>query len=74
MLSLMNNASTSPGKRYYTANDITPNRCTITGVYESRSDAEGAIEAEDESGCFESSDSGLTEGTRAYHLDETCWA
>lgn len=53
---------------YYTANDITPSRCTITGVYKRRDQAEGAIESDDESGMFES-DETLEIGLRAVHAN-----
>jgi len=62
---------------HYTANDITPNRCTITGRYESETAARAAIESDDASGCFEAASIGdasdMPIGTRAYHRDGVCW-
>ena len=40
-------------RKYVTATDITPNRCTVTGVYSSEQAAQAAIESDDEQGCFE---------------------
>ena len=62
---------------HYTANDITPNRCTITGCYESETAAREAIETDDQSQYFCAASTGdasdMTEGTRAYHRDGVCW-
>ncbi len=59
---------------YYTANNITPNRCTITGQHSSRDLAEAAIEGDDESGVFQSSEDGLAQGALAYHRRGEIWA
>jgi hypothetical protein len=60
--------------KHYTANDITPNRCTITGVYSTSQAAEAAVESDDESGVFELGDGPEPEvGERAYHRDGMCW-
>lgn len=62
---------------HYTANDITPNRCTITGRYTTMAAAQAAIESDDDSGYFEAASTGdssdLEIGVRAYHLDGVCW-
>jgi hypothetical protein len=59
-------------EKYYTANDITPNRCTITGCYSRRSEAEAAVESDDLAAVF-SSEQDLDLGTRAVQDGENCW-
>jgi hypothetical protein len=53
-------------EKYYTANDITTNRCTITGCYTRRTDAEAAVESDDLSRVF-ASEQTLEIGLRAVH-------
>lgn len=61
--------------RYYTANDITPNRCTILDSFATHAAAEAAIETDDDAGVFELRDGSdaIEPGARAYHLDGTVW-
>jgi hypothetical protein len=71
------NEGMSPKYTHYTANDITPNRCTITGRFASMAQAQAAIESDDESGYFEAASAGdasdMAIGTLACHLNGVCW-
>jgi hypothetical protein len=62
--------------RFVTANDITPNRCTVIDSFSSHAAAEASIESDDEAGVFELLDGTdeLAAGTRAFHDDNaTIW-
>lgn len=62
---------------HITASDITPSRCTVTGIYRSESDAQAALESEDEATCgaFELAEDSVepTIGARIHHAKGVCW-
>lgn len=59
-------------EKYYTASDVTQNRCTITGCYARRSEAEAAVESDDLAQVF-ASEQTIEIGARAVQDGEYCW-
>ncbi len=69
----MSNEANATAGKYLAANDVTPNRCTVLGVYDSRDAAEEAAESAELARCFAVDGPAPAIGERAYHADGVAW-